>query len=493
MKDDELTDFFIALKNVMAMREYKQFRVSPKFARKLIIQGDKYGLKCTDKLIPLCENGEIIYFDFNDKRIQIHIANINNWDIFSGRDYANHSRILNGDSFHKLKVYKENSSLVFEKDNGDKGYFNLANKEYAVCENGKTRHLKSLKKFFTHYRIYNLYSEGDIYQRLLYIIQMFHPKKESIQIILDHYEDYLMYEEMLLYPDLKVEIGVKGWEGGRAKLAWVLKRPLKWYGKTFIKNLVKYGIELNYEIERAASLHTNYVPDRSEKNELFFILSEIIFDDDYYRRVFLTHLLSEDFDFSVIKDYNLDLKTYLEYLDYLMRYEGLDFNNAVIYHKDYLSMTNDVMGHIDEKYPKMLISLHHIANVNFQEAHKELEVEKEEVFHRNIKCEDYKDLEYSDDDYLIKAPITVRDVIDEGNVLHHCVGSYVDLINSGLTRIYFLRKRKDPDVPFVTVEVKGGCLNQVSAVCNKRPDVDVLKFLNEFAAKFDLNPGRYGV
>ena len=45
------------------------------------------------------------------------------------------------------------------------------------------------------------------------------------------------------------------------------------------------------------------------------------------------------------------------------------------------------------------------------------------------------------------------ELLNEGRVLHHCVGGYVDRVLSGESYIVFLRKAQAPQVPYVTINV----------------------------------------
>lgn len=60
---------------------------------------------------------------------------------------------------------------------------------------------------------------------------------------------------------------------------------------------------------------------------------------------------------------------------------------------------------------------------------------------------------YEDDDFIIRNPIKLSELIDEGQALSHCVGGYIDQQTSGATSILFLRKKKEPEKPFYTIEV----------------------------------------
>ena len=65
-------------------------------------------------------------------------------------------------------------------------------------------------------------------------------------------------------------------------------------------------------------------------------------------------------------------------------------------------------------------------------------------------------LEYDDDNYLIRLPKDEDEICKEGMSLHHCVGGYAHEHSIGSTTIMFLRKKSEPDKPFYTIEVEIG-------------------------------------
>ena len=64
-----------------------------------------------------------------------------------------------------------------------------------------------------------------------------------------------------------------------------------------------------------------------------------------------------------------------------------------------------------------------------------------------------KEWNYEDDNYIIRLPNTVSEIVAEGQKLHHCVGGYASRHAAGDTTIMFLREKANPDVPFYTIEV----------------------------------------
>ena len=58
--------------------------------------------------------------------------------------------------------------------------------------------------------------------------------------------------------------------------------------------------------------------------------------------------------------------------------------------------------------------------------------------------------------YIIRPAANTDELIEEGKALHHCVGGYAQRHADGETNILFIRKKEQPDVSFVTMEVKKG-------------------------------------
>ena len=71
-----------------------------------------------------------------------------------------------------------------------------------------------------------------------------------------------------------------------------------------------------------------------------------------------------------------------------------------------------------------------------------------------------------DGTYMIAMPKCSSDLTLEGSHLHHCVGGYARSVADGSTAIYFLRKSTEPNVPWLTVEVRNKRCQQIHGSCN---------------------------
>lgn len=93
--------------------------------------------------------------------------------------------------------------------------------------------------------------------------------------------------------------------------------------------------------------------------------------------------------------------------------------------------------------------------------------------------------EYQNDQYVIKVPQRLSDIIAEGQALHHCAGAtdrYFDRIMQRETYICFLRQASDPKTPYYTIEVEpGGTIRQHRGMYDEEPNIEKVKpFLKEW-------------
>lgn len=134
--------------------------------------------------------------------------------------------------------------------------------------------------------------------------------------------------------------------------------------------------------------------------------------------------------------------TAIMYLDYLAMRErrGYDLNNSV-----YQQPRN-----LDEAHTQMT------AETNREEVKKRLR-ETEEKYpnikkqYRNLRKEYY----YEDAMYVIRPARSAAEIVMEGRILHHCVGgdNYLSKHNEGKSYILMMRLQKEPETPYITIEI----------------------------------------
>ena len=88
--------------------------------------------------------------------------------------------------------------------------------------------------------------------------------------------------------------------------------------------------------------------------------------------------------------------------------------------------------------------------------------------------------EFANDQYTIRVPRTIEDIIVEGATLGHCIDRtdiYFDRIQHMTSLLVFLRQTESPDAPWYTLEIEpGGTIRQKRTVGNTQKDEDVKAF-----------------
>lgn len=76
--------------------------------------------------------------------------------------------------------------------------------------------------------------------------------------------------------------------------------------------------------------------------------------------------------------------------------------------------------------------------------------------------------------YIIRPAKDAAEIVTEGRILHHCVGScgdkYLKGHNDGKSLILLLRKASEPEVPFITVEIQEEVVIQWYGAYDEKPD-----------------------
>lgn len=177
--------------------------------------------------------------------------------------------------------------------------------------------------------------------------------------------------------------------------------------------------------------------------------------------------------------------------DYIIRVyasyykEDKSLQSIMITLTDYLKMCSDLKLDFD-KFPSDL-----------KEAHDKLVV-KYKVFKQEYKNTEFvqkiEDCKYllnripEDENYTILVPKDIADITQEGETMRHCVGSYVDNVISGRSKIFFIRKKTNTQKPFVTVELnERDTLVQAKAKGNADPSIEVSNFINKWLKEIKVS------
>lgn len=87
-------------------------------------------------------------------------------------------------------------------------------------------------------------------------------------------------------------------------------------------------------------------------------------------------------------------------------------------------------------------------------------IDKKKIVANYAQHPKYWDFTYGD--FIVKIPTCGEDLIKEGQLMHHCVGSYVNKIVTGETYICFIRHKDNPEKPYITCQInpKTGTIKQ---------------------------------
>ena len=107
-----------------------------------------------------------------------------------------------------------------------------------------------------------------------------------------------------------------------------------------------------------------------------------------------------------------------------------------------------------------------------------------EKYENNVYPKLKKRYSYEGEKYHIVVPKELKEIVEEGIHMSHCVGSYISDVAYGKLAILFLRTLEDKRV--ATVEVAGTRIRQVKAKKNYYPGDDVIEFIKEYCKEKGL-------
>lgn len=166
-----------------------------------------------------------------------------------------------------------------------------------------------------------------------------------------------------------------------------------------------------------------------------------------------------------------------ELMKYMSFYKATTWLKKDSLYADYIDMCANLgydMKSKSVKFPPDIKKAHEIITKEFN---SQLKKRLRKNMQLAIKSGTY-DFEYKG--LKIVVPRTSKDIIQEGQRLHHCVGRYVDDVAKGKTMILFIRKTSSQDVPFYTLEWKDNRIKQ----CYGLKDCAATEAVKEFEEKF---------
>lgn len=211
----------------------------------------------------------------------------------------------------------------------------------------------------------------------------------------------------------------------------------KKYNANFVNLVLNFNSCRGYD---AARMFAEYYTKSSMSNILEF------YGHYYY---------SKRDTFYCITAKELNTKRLIEYLCFDLYSQGFDSIPIMIY-EDYLRMSLEYEGKIRDKYPKALLTEHDVMALKHRLHQKEIDKKRFELAVKNIRkiLEKEDGSLFSYKDITIMIPKSGNDLIDEGQALGHCVGSYVSRMQDGECLIIFARKKTELNKNYLTIELR---------------------------------------
>lgn len=157
---------------------------------------------------------------------------------------------------------------------------------------------------------------------------------------------------------------------------------------------------------------------------------------------------------------------FIEYRDYLRERKALGDD-----------LTNDVYLH-----PKDLYETH--SRIRIEAERRENEMYESEMQHKytaisKVSAKISRKYTWNKDGFLIRPANDAREIVLEGKILHHCVGSdnqrYMKNYNEGKSFILVLRRAADENVPYITIEIDGTNIKQWYGEHDHKPDKETIE------------------
>lgn len=173
---------------------------------------------------------------------------------------------------------------------------------------------------------------------------------------------------------------------------------------------------------------------------------------------------------------HISVKSFVEYIKKQGYKEAV--NDYCDYIRDCKTLNYDLRDTAVLK-PYDLIKVHERTNVLVQVKSNKAENEKIKKLYK----ENNETYTFEDDNYVITLPPDVESLIVEGKKLSHCVGNYAKIMADGNCIILLVRKKDEPDTPFVTAEIRDNKKMQIRGYRNCTPDDTVMKFWGKYEKK----------
>lgn len=166
-----------------------------------------------------------------------------------------------------------------------------------------------------------------------------------------------------------------------------------------------------------------------------------------------------------------DITTLLDYWN-MARRAGLDLRD------EHVQLPKSL-----KREHERLVEAERIARNEEEKRRKQAEIEKRRpAFEKAVAP--LEAWSWEDGGICIRPVHTEQELIDEGSVLHHCVGGYGQNVAKGESCIFFIRRAETPDKPWFTLQVEIAELKEIQnhGLRNCGPTMEVKEFVNRWLA-----------
>ncbi len=160
------------------------------------------------------------------------------------------------------------------------------------------------------------------------------------------------------------------------------------------------------------------------------------------------------------------------------QYKYYNLYSLVNEYSDYIKECKQLKFNMRDKmiiYPKNLIEAHIRTSMQV-----EVLVNKEKDESLQKIAIGYKNLNYQSKKLLIRVAESATEIIQEGKILRHCVGGYIDDVIKEKTLILLVRKISEPDIPYYTLELKKKSIRQCMGQGHCVMTEDIKAFVNKW-------------
>ena len=342
-------------------------------------------------------------------------------------------------------VTKQRQFIIFNFDDGKNVKYDLSTKE-CIGKRGKVvNSLQSQLSGVTAYDVINLFDDENYSRFLNFVYDKCPYRASSISYVLDMIPHYAKYEQLF-------SAGIK-------HISYVGKYAINDIPKGLIKFCRENDYTLNDRlIDRYIAMpHIYNMAINSDYTSLTGenIIRMATYEDYFCGRGYVSCMNV------LVEEHNYNLKSLLNYIDYLMTYEGLEGATYIIRELyDYANMAHSMSRKFD-KYPRNFLTVHTITSRNYNRLKKE---HPEELFCKRID----KSMEKTIGDFTFIYPDTTQDIKDEAVAQCNCVASYIDRVIQGGCHILFMRHKDTPETSLVTIEVRNNKIVQALQRHNAR-------------------------